>query len=119
MSEARTLEGSCHCGAVRFTVETDLASVNVCNCSHCRRKGFMLAFVPEAQFTLLSGGDAQTEYRFNSKKIEHLFCKTCGVQSFGRGPGPEGASMMAVNLRCVDGLDLDALSTTPVDGRSF
>src|SRR5688572_4938554 len=85
MPEPKTYTGSCHCGNVRFEVSADLSTVNACNCSMCSRAGYLLAFVPAAQFKLLAGEDAQSDYQFNKKVIHHLFCKTCGVRSFGRG----------------------------------
>lgn len=115
----KTYEGGCHCGAVRYSVETDLASVLFCNCSHCSKKGFLLSFVPAAAFTLKQGEEALTEYRFNKKQIQHLFCKTCGVQSFGKGNGPDGAAMIALNVRCLDGVQLEELTITPVDGKNY
>ena len=119
MSAARVHQGGCHCGAVRFEVETDLATVMECNCSHCSKKGFLLTFVPAGKFTLLSGDDAQTEYRFNTKRIAHRFCPTCGVEAYARGAGPDGSEMAAVNVRCLDDVDVSALTLTPVDGKSF
>lgn len=119
MAEAKTYSGSCHCGRVRYEVTTDLARVMECNCSHCSRKGFLLSFVPSEQFRLLSGEDALTDYQFNKKVIHHLFCATCGVQSFGRGPGPGGVEMVAVNVRCLDGVDRSTLSVTQFDGKSL
>lgn len=111
--------GSCHCGAVRFTVDADLpTSAMSCNCSHCRRKGFLLSFVPAAQVTV-AGEAAQTEYRFNKKHLRHLFCATCGCQCYAEGKGPDGAETRAVNLRCVPDCDLDALEIQKVDGASF
>jgi hypothetical protein len=115
----QTYEGGCHCGAVRYRAQADLSGVIECNCSHCSKKGFLLAFTPEADFELLSGGDAQTEYKFNKGQIAHLFCTTCGVQSFARGTGPDGAAMAALNVRCLDGVDISALTITLVDGKSF
>ncbi len=114
-----TVEGGCHCGAVRFTATGDFDDVMECNCSHCSRKGFLLAFVPREDFRQTAGEGAVTEYRFNTHRIAHMFCAACGVQPFGLGKGPGGADMAAVNVRCVDGVDLDALNRTPVDGRSF
>jgi hypothetical protein len=111
--------GSCHCGAVAFTVEGDLpAGAMSCNCSHCRRKGFLLTFVPAGQFTLDSGEDSLVTYTFNKHKIRHRFCATCGAQPFGEGE-QGGQEMRAVNLRCVPDVDLDALSIQKVDGASF
>lgn len=112
--------GSCHCGAVTFSVDGDVPeAANSCNCSHCRRKGFLLTFVPRATFRIESGADKLTEYRFNTHKIAHQFCATCGCQAFGVGVGPGGQEMAAINLRCVPDADLDALKIEKVDGASF
>ena len=112
-------EGSCHCGAVAFTVDADLpADAMSCNCSHCRRKGFLLTFVPAAQVTLDRGDDMLATYRFNTHKLAHMFCTVCGVQPFAAGAGPDGAEMRAINLRTVPACDLDALTIKAVDGAS-
>lgn len=111
-------QGSCHCGAVSFKVDVDLAKPITCNCSYCQRRGSILAFTPAQNFELEKGQDALTEYRFNTKTIEHLFCSTCGMESFARGEMPDGAKMVAVNVRCLDGVNIESLDTTMVDGRS-
>jgi hypothetical protein len=79
----------------------------------------MLAFAPVDQLTLKEGGDVLTDYQFNKKVIHHLFCGQCGVGSFSRGIAPSGKEMVAVNVRCLDGVDLSALSLTPVDGKKL
>jgi hypothetical protein len=113
-------EGSCHCGAVSYTVEGDIPGTAMsCNCSHCRRKGFLLAFVPIDQFRLESGADKLESYTFNKHNIDHQFCTDCGCQGFSVGTGPSGEKMAAVNLRCVPEADLDALTIHKVDGASF
>ena len=113
-------EGSCHCGAVTYTVEGDVpATAMSCNCSHCRRKGFLLAFVPIDRFRLTGGADKLESYRFNKHHIDHQFCTTCGCKSFSVGTGPDGSKMAAVNLRCVPGADLEAIIIHKVDGASF
>lgn len=110
--------GSCHCGAVAFTVAADAPTEAIsCNCSHCRRKGLLLTFVPVGQFTLDSGGDQLTTYLFNKHKIHHRFCRTCGTQPFAEGES-NGQQMRAINLRCVPDIDLDALTLKKVDGAS-
>jgi hypothetical protein len=111
--------GSCHCGNVTFEVQTDLETVISCNCSLCSRAGYLLTFVPASQFKLLSGQSAQNDYQFNRKHIHHLFCKTCGVRSFGHGQSPDGQETYAINVRSLDGVDLDALRVTKVDGKSL
>lgn len=119
MPEAKTYTGGCHCGKIRYEVTTDLAKVVTCNCSRCSKLGWFLSFVPAAQFRLISGGDDLTEYRFNTGKIAHLFCRHCGVESFARGEGPGGVEMTAINVRCLDGVDVDALTLTPFNGRDM
>jgi hypothetical protein len=109
--------GSCHCGAVAFTVAAEPPGEALsCNCSICRRKSLLLTFVPEAAFTLEQGEDALQSYRFNKHEIEHQFCKICGVQAFARGRKPDGSGVRAVNLRCIPGIDLKALTINEFDG---
>lgn len=110
--------GSCHCGKVRFEADMELKEAMSCNCSLCQKRGSLLAFIPEEQFTMLSGEDNLTDYQFNKKVIHHYFCKTCGILPFGAGKGPDGASMRAINLRCLDDVDLDSITIQPFDGRS-
>ena len=111
--------GSCHCGAVAFTVDAEPPKGAMsCNCSHCRRKGFLLSFVPAEQFTLERGEDSLTTYTFNKHQIRHRFCTNCGTQPFAEGE-TNGVSMRGVNLRCVPEIDLDALEIQKVDGASF
>lgn len=119
MAETRTHTGGCHCGRVRYRVETGLDRVISCNCSICTKKGLILAFVPADRFTLLSGEDGLVDYGFNKRIIHHLSCARCGVESFARGKSPDGADMLAVNVRCLDDVDLAALSPAPFDGRSL
>lgn len=111
--------GGCHCGKVKFEVEMNTQNALSCNCSICTKRGSLLDFVPESKFKLLSGeGDLQ-DYLFNQKKIHHLFCKTCGILSFGRGQAPDGSRVIAVNLRCLEGIDLNSLTIHEYDGRSL
>jgi hypothetical protein len=119
MAEMQTYKGGCHCGKVAYEVDLALEQAMSCNCSICRKRGLLLAFAPAEQFRLLSGeGDLQ-DYRFNTHRIGHVFCRTCGVESFGQGEMPgTGAQMRAINLRCVEGVDLDALPVHKFDGAS-
>ena len=113
-------EGSCHCGKVTFTVDAEEpGSAISCNCSHCRRKGLLLTFVPAEKFTIAAGDEHLTTYLFNRHVIHHRFCETCGCQTHGEGTGPGGAKMAAVNLRCVPAIDLDSLTIEKVDGASY
>jgi hypothetical protein len=117
MPEMKTYTGGCHCGKVRYEVTTDLGRVMACNCSICSKRGFLLTFVLPQAFTLRAGHDGLTDYQFNKKVIHHLFCPACGVESFARGTGPGGAEMIAINVRCLDGVDIAALTPIPFDGK--
>ncbi len=111
--------GGCHCGAVRYRVALKLDGALACNCSICSKTGTMLAFAPAERFQLLSGAEALTDYQFGKRRLHHLFCSRCGVRSFARGAGPDGREMAAVNVRCLDGVDLASVSTRSFDGRSI
>ncbi|MCU4675210.1 GFA family protein [Catenovulum sp. 2E275] len=110
--------GSCQCEAVKFEVELDLTNPVICNCSRCKKMGFVLSFTGRDKLKLLSGADNLAEYLFNKKQIQHLFCKTCGVQSFAYGAMPDGTPIAAVNLNCLDGVDARALECQQYDGAS-
>ena len=119
MPGTQNYAGSCHCGRVRYNVTLDLGQVLECNCSHCQRKGLLLAFVTPAEFTLHSGEQDLADYQFNKKIIRHLFCRSCGVQPFARGKMPDGSAAVAVNVRCLEGVDTAALNPTPFNGRDM
>jgi hypothetical protein len=76
--------GSCHCGAVRFEIETDFPELTMCDCSICRRKNALMVKVHESQFTLLAGENALTEYQFHTGTARHYFCGVCGIYPFHR-----------------------------------
>lgn len=112
-----SFEGSCHCGAVSFKVNAQVPTKAIsCNCSHCRRKGFLLSFFPAEQFDLMQGADSLGSYKFNTHKIDHRFCQECGTEPFANGTNPDGSAVFAVNLRCVPSIDLDALELQHFDG---
>lgn len=118
MSDAmRWRAGGCHCGAVRFEVETPgTIEVEDCNCSMCARTGFLHIIVPKTRFRLLSGAEKITTYTFNTGVAQHLFCGVCGVKAFYvPRSNPDGYS---VNLRCLDDpRDFDEVRIVNFDGR--
>ncbi|WAL58481.1 GFA family protein [Thermocoleostomius sinensis] len=117
----KTYRGSCHCGAVRYEVDLDLSQGTLkCNCSICTKTRAWLTTVQEDAFRLLSGYADLTEYQFNTKTIHHLFCKHCGVRSFGWGEDSESGRFYAIHISCLDDVLLDDLINAPigyVDGR--
>ena len=119
MADTKNYSGGCHCGQVRFDVTADLSSVAQCNCSICQKRGVLWTFVTADNFALRAGNDDLRDYQFGKRTIHHLFCPQCGVGSFSRGLAPSGAEMVAVNVRCLDDVDIAALKVTPFDGRSL
>jgi hypothetical protein len=109
-------KGSCHCGAVAFEVETDLAQVIECNCSICRKKGYLLTFAPREALKV-SGEENLSTYTFNTHTIQHRFCAKCGTATYGEGRQPTGEAMVAINVRCLDTVELSDIKPVPFNGR--
>jgi hypothetical protein len=117
-TDVMNYRGSCHCGRVAFEVEGTIESAMACNCSMCQRKGSLLWFVPREQLKLLTPDADASTYLFNKHVIRHRFCPLCGIHPFGEGTGPNGQAMAAVNVRCLEGIDVAAVPVTHFDGRS-
>jgi hypothetical protein len=91
--------------------------VEACNCSICRRTGFVHLIVPKAQFRLLQGDGHLTCYRFNTGVAEHTFCKVCGVKAFYTPrSNPDGVS---VNANCFDDGEAPDLDIVAFDGQNW
>jgi hypothetical protein len=115
-----SIRGSCHCGKIAYSLNADSPTEAIeCNCSICRRKGHLLAFFTPDKFTLDTSRDDIAVYTFNKHVIRHQFCKVCGCAPFSEGVGPDGQAMVAINLRCVEGIDLSKIRITPFDGASL
>ena len=114
-----TYQGRCHCGGIVFEVDGEIDQAIDCNCSMCSKRGGLLWFAPREALRLSTPEAGLSTYRFNTMKIAHHFCPTCGIAPFGEGVGPDGASMAAVNVRCLEGVDLGTLKTVQVDGSRF
>ena len=118
MPEMRTYTGGCHCGQVRFECNTDLGMVTACNCSICTKRGLHFTFLAPKDFQLRAGEDSLQEYLFNRRKIRHQICTDCGVDVFARGSMPDGTEVVALNVNCIDGIELSKIAMTLVDGRN-
>jgi hypothetical protein len=111
-------DSGCHCGQVRFECTTDMAMVTACNCSICTKKGLHFTFLPPSSFQLRAGEENLREYLFNKHAIHHQLCIDCGVDVFARGKKPDGTEVVAINVSCIDGIDLSKITMTPIDGRN-
>lgn len=114
-----THTASCHCGNVVIDVEGAIDGAMACNCSMCARRASLLWFVPMDRVAFRTPEAAAGTYRFNHHRIDHRFCRQCGIHVYGRGQDPKGNVMAAVNLRCVEGLDLSTIPVQHFDGRKL
>jgi hypothetical protein len=111
-------KGSCHCANVAFEVEGEIESAMSCNCSICQRKGSLLWFVPRDQLHVLTPEANASTYEFNKHVIKHRFCPRCGTHPYGEGADPKGNRIAAINIRCLEQIDLASVPVTHFDGRS-
>ena len=103
-SEPVTLEGACHCGAVRFnvTLTEGFASARRCTCSICRMRGAVAVTSTPDDFRITRGEDKLATYCFNTKTAEHHFCSICGIYTHHkRRSDPH---QLGVNVACLDGV---------------
>ena len=112
-------KGSCHCGKIAFEVEGELTGAMACNCSIGSRKGSLLWFVPRDKFHLLTSPAEVGTYTFNKHVIKHHFCQTCGIHPYAEAVDPKGNPMAAINIRCLEDIDLATVRVKTFDGRSI
>ncbi len=111
----KTYHGSCHCGAVRFECELDLATTTSrCNCSICRKTRLWTEIIPADQFRVIEGEQELVDYTFGNNAVHHRFCRHCGVKGGGRGHMEPIGDFSAVNLAALDDASEAELAAAPV-----
>jgi len=133
----RLYHGSCHCGAVKFTCNADLAPPGQrsppelpgiwwettfrCNCTSCWKTRFWKVFVRPRDFQLQQGREDLVDYQFAGRNIHHTFCRNCGVHPFASATLEQmGGAFYAVNITCLDDVTPEELAQVPIryeDGR--
>lgn len=117
MRRPATYDGSCHCGAVRFAIETDFPELTTCNCSICSKKNALMVKVHESKFRLLDGAQYLTEYQFHTRTARHYFCKVCGIYPFHRKRvTPE---FLGINVYCLEGFDPAGIPVRRTGGKDM
>lgn len=76
-------------------------------------------FVPRAQLRLLTAEEDIGTYTFNKHIIKHHFCRTCGIHPYAEGMDPKGDRIAAINIRCLEGVELESVPVQHFDGRSL
>ena len=111
-------KGGCHCGQVRFEVESPAdIEVNECNCSVCCLTGYLHLIVRKNKFKLISGQEELSIYQFNTNIAKHFFCTNCGIKSFYiPRSNPDGYS---VNARCLNPETVTSMTINTFDGRNW
>lgn len=109
--------GGCHCGAIRFQVSGEIDELSECNCSICAKMAYLHWEVDPEQFSLQSGDQAISNYRFGTRQAQNYFCSICGVSPFRRSrSAPE---CIDINARCLDGVALDDIPVVAFDGANW
>src|SRR5271156_2695854 len=99
-----THKGGCHCGKIGYEFEGEVGAVLDCNCSLCQKRGGLLHFISASTFALKTPRQDLGTYRFNKHAIDHHYCPACGVSPFSEGADANGNKVVAINMRCVDGI---------------
>ena len=121
----KTYRGSCHCGRIRFEVDLDLDHVRSCDCSICRKRGALIHRVETDRLRFLTPIENLTLYQWHTHTAEDYFCPGCGILPFRRprhrtsqeiAQGAPEFSGWGINVRCLDGVDLDTIPVRCVHG---
>ena len=114
---ARTVRGSCHCGAVRFEITSDFEELTMCDCSMCRRRNALMVKVHESAFTLLAGAGQLRRYQFHTRTAQHFFCGTCGIYPFHRKRVTP--DFYGVNVHCLENFDARGIPVRATPGAAM
>ncbi len=114
------LTGRCHCGSVKFVVDSPegLHGLRRCNCSLCKRKGVIMATAKLPELEITEGEDILSLYQWNTKVARHYFCSHCGIYTHHqRRAAPDEYGF---NIACIDGIDIPELGVIPMtDGTAM
>ena len=109
--------GSCHCGAIRFEIDTEITDLYSCDCSLCRKRNAVMISVHESQFKLIAREDKLTLYQWNTRVARHYFCSVCGIYPFHKKRSmPEH---YGINVSCLDDFDRAGMAVRQAEGRSM
>ncbi|MDE1179105.1 GFA family protein [Paraburkholderia sp.] len=113
----RNYLGSCHCGAVKFTITADVRELTTCDCSICARKNALMTKVSERELHITEGEEFLTLYQWNTGRAKHYFCSRCGIYTFHRKRA--APDHFGVNVYCLEGFDPSLVPTRKTAGASM
>jgi len=99
---------------VKIEVRGAPTTVLVCNCTICTRKAYLHWIIPAEDFRLVTPAAEVATYSFNTGVAKHHFCPTCGCAPYYIPRSDP--DKIDVNVRCLDGIDLAALTIDTFDG---
>lgn len=111
------VEASCHCGAVRFTLDAAPEVVTDCNCSICRRYGVLWAYYSPTQVRFDPAPPDTDTYGWGRRGILFHRCKTCGCMTHWSSVDPK-RDRMGINARMLEPQVLAAARVRLLDGAS-
>lgn len=109
--------GSCHCGAVTFRIDAEIAELTTCDCSLCVKKNALMTRVHESALTILSGEDVLSLYQWNTKRAKHYFCSECGIYTFHRKRA--APDHYGVNILCLTDFDHTTVPVRATEGANM
>lgn len=117
MNLTQTFDGSCHCGAVQFSVTATVTEITTCDCSLCKMRHALMLKVPEQALTIRQGEQALTLYQWNTRRAKHYFCKHCGIYVFHRKRS--APDHYGVNVFCLKDFDPATVPVRATEGASM
>ena len=111
------LEGSCHCGVVRFRIDAIIDELTTCDCSLCMKRNALMVKVPEQALTILQGEAALTLYEWNTRVAKHYFCRYCGIYVFHRKRAMP--DHFGINVFCLNEFDVASVPVRATAGANM
>ena len=107
---------TCHCGGVEAEVnvtEKGFEKVLRCNCSICKRKGYIIGVIGPDDFKIVKGEENLKLYQFYTYTAKHYFCSNCGIQTHSRPRS--NPKIYGVNIACIEGVNPFEIENVPIN----
>ena len=101
------IDGSCHCGNIKFAADIDPGAVVVCHCTDCQTltgSAFRVVVRVPGEKVQWSGGKPKTYIKTaeSGNKRAQAFCPECGTPLYAGavdGSGPVGLRLSTIKQR--------------------